>query len=868
MAATAAPTRTKRRSAWDGARRIPPVAAAAVERGRLTALLEDGIARPVTLVAGPAGGGKTILMADWARQHAAHGRVSWVTLGRAEVTLRGLWTALAATLGAGALGAHAPETPEELAGRVVASLGRARRPVVLVLDDVHEADGQPLAAFVHALVAAPSALRLVLGTRIDPGLALQRLRINDQLSEVRSRDLAFTTAEAAQLFEREGVALTREQVERLVDRTEGWAAGLRLAALMLTDEDEPETAVAEFTGDDRAVVSYLIQEVLDRQPDAMRELLLRTAVVDRVCGPLADALTGDIGGQTLLEELLRRNAFVVPLDRHGRWFRYHALFADLLRSRLAGRGSAAWCEQHRRAAHWFAGEGLAAEALDHAVTAADWETVRQVLADHWRRLRADGAGAALDAALDAMPAETLEQSPDLQLIAATRAFDRGDCERAEALLDRALVRRDRLSTRRRASFARDLALTRMERARALGDVDAGVAQAAVAGASLQGNTDHDLCSRALAHLELGRLRMASGHEDAETELRTAAELARAGAAASTAALANAERALAHALDGRIGEATLVLGAVPEPTGAAADLARAAVAAEAGDLSFAAAALARAREAAEDCRLRAVQLAVVHARIASRGDAATAADALETLRAVTAGWRLPARCESLATTACIRLATVLAQADALPVGPDDHGVAVATALALLARGDASAALREAAAVTAGAGVPTLAMGGALAVAAAASDAEGDRPEAARLAERALEHAEPDGLRLALADPAPAIEPVLVHLLRFGTAHRSLVGEVQELMRSGATDVAGSPRPLREELSARELAVLRYLPTMLTSQEIAGELFVSLNTVKSHLKNIYRKLEADGRRHAVRRARELGLIAPGGLTMTRR
>jgi LuxR family maltose regulon positive regulatory protein len=152
-------------------------------------------------------------------------------------------------------------------------------------------------------------------------------------------------------------------------------------------------------------------------------------------------------------------------------------------------------------------------------------------------------------------------------------------------------------------------------------------------------------------------------------------------------------------------------------------------------------------------------------------------------------------------------------------------------------------------------------GALAVAAAASEAEGDSAGAARLAERALERAEPEGLRLALADAAPMIEPAFAHLLRFGTAHRSLVGEVLELVHSGAAPNGEPPLPPREELSARELAVLRYLPTMLTSQEIAGELFVSLNTVKSHLKNVYRKLDADGRRDAVRRARELGLVAPG-------
>ncbi len=196
--------------------------------------------------------------------------------------------------------------------------------------------------------------------------------------------------------------------------------------------------------------------------------------------------------------------------------------------------------------------------------------------------------------------------------------------------------------------------------------------------------------------------------------------------------------------------------------------------------------------------------------------------------------------------------------------------MALALASLSRGETGAAQRRALRLVDDADLDMAALPvvGALAVAAAATEVAGDRPGAARLAERALERAEPEGLRLALADAAPAIEPAFGHLLRYGTAHRSLIGEVLDLVRSGATEHGEAPKPLRDELSTRELAVLRYLPTMLTSQEIAGELFVSLNTVKSHLKNIYRKLDADGRRDAVRRARGLGLVAPGGLGSPRR
>ena len=289
-------TRSPRPEAPRGGSQIPLVADRVIPRERLTADLERAISRPVTLVAAQAGAGKTMLLANWARRHPGAGRVTWLTLSPAESTIGGFWSALSKALGKTAMRGPSPDSPDEIAARVRALLGSARRPVALVLDDFHEADGPELSATMHALVAEPSLLRVVIATRVDPGLALQRLRIDDQLSEVRGHDLAFTVDEAGELFEREGLGLSATQVESLVDTTEGWAAGLRLAALMLADEADPATAVSEFAGDDHAVVSYLIEEVLDRQPAPMRELLLRTAVVDRVSGPLADALTGGLVG--------------------------------------------------------------------------------------------------------------------------------------------------------------------------------------------------------------------------------------------------------------------------------------------------------------------------------------------------------------------------------------------------------------------------------------------------------------------------------------------------------------------------------------------------------------------------------------------
>jgi LuxR family transcriptional regulator, maltose regulon positive regulatory protein len=269
------------------------------------------------------------------------------------------------------------------------------------------------------------------------------------------------------------------------------------------------------------------------------------------------------------------------------------------------------------------------------------------------------------------------------------------------------------------------------------------------------------------------------------------------------------------------------------------------------------------------RLPTIQLELVRARLVRPGDTAGVADALAALVAAAAGWRPPGFTAAQIDAARLRLRTWLdggADVQDEPAGSEAPVFVLANAVALLHAGAPAEAHACAAplaeALEPGAADPVAV--GALAVTAAACDAEGDRGTAARVAEQALDLAEPEGIRLAIADAAPAIEPVLAHLLRYGTTHRSLIGEVLELARTGTTG-AGSAAvaPLREELSVRELAVLRYLPTMLTSQEIAGELFVTLNTVKSHLKSIYRKLDAEGRRDAVRRARELGLVAPSGL-----
>ncbi|WP_027008080.1 LuxR C-terminal-related transcriptional regulator [Conexibacter woesei] len=857
--------------------------------------MDDAVDRPVTLVAAPPGAGKTMLLSAWldARAHPGPAAAAWVAFDRSCADLGDVWARFVAAFGGGALRGAAPATPERLAERVAAAVEArpGRAPFVLVVDDLQDAEGAAAPAVLATLLRVrPQRLRLVLSTRNDPDLPLHRLRVAGELSELRGSDLAFTAPEAAQLLAGHDVQLAEDDLGQLVARTEGWAAGLRLAALSLAGHPDPGALVADFAGDDRAVVAFLIEEVLSRQPAPVRELLLRTAIVaEHVSGPLADALTAGHGAQDMLEALVRANAFVVPLDRHGHWFRYHALFAELLRSQLAALGPEAVAEQHRRAAAWFSEQGNPAEAVRHAALGRDWDLAERVLAEHWIELRLDGAGATLDAVVTGLSEDALERRPHVTLVAAARSLDEGDGERAAALMRTAAGAREHLTGPRRALLTRDLSLLRLERARRKGDFDAGHRERAVAAAAITRDDAHrDRVARALAHLELGRLQAAEGEAGAEGELRRAGELARQAGTPAVESAAGAERAWLCAREGRLRQATLAADAVladqgegcAEPLVAPAHLARALAAAESGNTLLADAELERAGRAsaaggAVPDRLTELSLLLVRSRLLAGADRDGAAAALTVLAELLDGWTPPEAMRAQARAARARLLTRsgadaaalradVAAADADADVAHQPVLAIALARCELAAGQPGAALERASAVVDGTDVAGCDAVAALAVAAAAAEVQHERRTAAELAERALDLAEPDGLRLGLAEATPAIEPVFQHLLRFGTSHRSLIGEVQELVASGTSASAGGDvEPLREELSERELAVLRYLPTMLTAGEIAGELFVTVNTVKSHLKSIYRKLDAGGRRDAVRRARELGLVAPGRL-----
>src|SRR5919107_2151903 len=337
--------------------------------------------RGVTLVAAPAGSGKTVLLRSWVAAAGLVDRVAWVSVERGERDAQRFWLSvigeLRAAAGADAFIETLTPTPDfegdAIVERLLAELGSLEERVVLVIDDLHElASREALAQLELLLARRPELLQVVLASQRDPQLGLHRLRLSGQLTEIRAAELGFTLEEARELLAASGIALTDESLALLHARTEGWAAGLRLAALSLAGHPDPERFVAEFSGSERTVADYLFAEVLDRQPAEVQRLLLRTSVLERVNGPLADLLVQGSGSERILLGLEEANAFVVSLDAERSWFRYHQLFADLLRLELRRTDPDAVPQLHRCAAHWHAEHGYTVDAIRHAQAAQDW----------------------------------------------------------------------------------------------------------------------------------------------------------------------------------------------------------------------------------------------------------------------------------------------------------------------------------------------------------------------------------------------------------------------------------------------------------------------------------------------------------------
>jgi LuxR family transcriptional regulator, maltose regulon positive regulatory protein len=396
------------------------------------------------MMAAPPGSGKTLLLRSWLGEAGLAESAAWVSVGRDERDPQRLWLsvvdALGQTVPGSALVRPLTAAPDlngwAIVERLLTDLAPLDQRLWLVIDDLHELGSDQARQQLELLVMrAPAELRFVLATRHDVRLGLHRLRLEGELAEIRAADLRFSLAEARALFAAAGVELAGPALGMLYERTEGWAAGLRLAALSLAGHPDPDRFAAEFSGSERTVAEYLLAEVLDRQSEQVRRLLLRTSVLERVNGELADVLTGDSGGERVLQDLEEANAFVVSLDPARSWFRYHRLFADLLQLELRRTGPGEVRALHELAAGWLAEHGLAVEAIRHAQAARDWGLAARLLADHWPSLYLGGRTATGHELMAGFPAGAPAADAELAAVAAADELAQGSLETAQRYLE-------------------------------------------------------------------------------------------------------------------------------------------------------------------------------------------------------------------------------------------------------------------------------------------------------------------------------------------------------------------------------------------------------------------------------------------------
>ena len=855
-----------------------------------------GGATRVTLVSAPAGSGKTSLLRAWIVDAGVVESIAWVSMSAEERDPQRFWLsvldAVRGTKAGSELIRELTPAPDldggAIAERLLADLSALGERIWLVVDDLHQlGSGDALRQLELLLMRAPAEFRFVLATRGDLRLGLHRLRLDGDLTEIRAADLRFSLDESRALFEAAGVQLSDSALEVLADRTEGWAAGLRLAALSLAGHRDPERFAAAFAGSERTVAEYLLAEVLDRQPERIRRLLLRTSVLERVSGELADLLTGGCDGQRILQELEDAGAFVVALDPRRSWFRYHHLFADLLQLELRRGAADEVTSLHRAAAGWFAARGDAVEAIRHAQAAGDWGFAGRLLSENWFGLVLSGRSVTARELLAGFHVGTVAGDAELRALTAASELDRGSPDEAERHLALASQAAESAPVDRRGRLLLVLAIVRLSIASHRGDLQAVVEQAhgllvpAEAPDAAQLGLGDDL--RALALLQFGVAELWTGRfQEAERHLEQALGISQRigrpflelGALAHLAQIAIFDSV---PLGARRSKEAIELaqrhGWADDPVAGVAYAIHGIAMVAQGRLSEAESWL----QHAERTRLPWISPAGGLMLYVMRGllEAANGDDA-EALRAFRSAERLgellvqphvlAARIPGHLVRTLVRLGEIQRAEEILAqINETERALPetrIASAALRLARDDAQGATQLLASLLderALATRPRVWPVQALLLEAISRDALGETERAERALERSLDLAEPEGLLIPfLLYPAAGL---LERHRRRRTSHAALISEILDLL-PGRTPARhrDTARLLSGPLTESETRVLRYLPTNLSAPEIAGELYLSLNTIRTHMRHLYAKLGVHARAEAVERARALGLLAP--------
>jgi LuxR family transcriptional regulator, maltose regulon positive regulatory protein len=871
-----------------------------IARDDLLATLDRAVASKVTIISAPAGSGKTSLLRAWADRPGQRHRLAVMQVQRDQQDAQQFWLALLSavrhasgtTSGAGPPTATPEFNGRAMVDRVLSELEDQRGRVVLVIDDLHELTSpEALDQLTRLLTNLPSNAHAVLAMRHDVRLRLHRLRLAGELAEIRGKDLRFTERETRELLDASGITLSEAGAALLHQRTEGWVAGLRLAVISLADHPYPEQFVAEFSGSDRTVAEYLVAEMLERQPDDVQQLLLRTSLLDQVSGELADLLTGRTGSERILLALEDANAFVVSLDPERTWFRYHHLFADLLRLELRRRQPDQVPALHRRAAEWFVRHGQATDAIRHTQAAGDWPDAARLLADHAFGLTMDGQEQTIGALLRTFPPGA--DYPELALIRAGHNLAQGHLDEAAAHLAVAEAHAETTAPDRQRRLRVAVASLKLALAARRGHLAGVTEQARFLDSPVTGQSDEDIALsndlRAVALMTLGTVEACLGLADAERHLREGAVLARKigrpylevrclvqlGFASKIHPFGTTRRRCQEAIaiaerygwgaEWYMAPALITLADTMVWTGEFDEgerwlqrTLRALQADTGADIMLLVHIVSGMLQA---CRGRR------HEALHEFSEAQYLESQLEGSHALASqvtGWMLATQAR-LGTPGEAR-ASLAALADERASSGEIHD---ARAVICLAEGDPAGVLGAVQDVLDGT-APVIGYGTvveAQLLAGLAHRQLGDQRAANQAAERALALAEPN--RLILPFVMTGSRELLEALPQHQTAHAALLADIFDVLHGSSPKADDQPPPQdAEELSPGELRVLRYLPTNLSRPEIAGELSVSRNTVGTHIRNIYAKLQVRDRSSAVQRARELRLLGGRPYALARR
>jgi LuxR family maltose regulon positive regulatory protein len=881
----------------------PPVPRELVSRPRLIDRLNRGLEDKLILVCSPAGYGKTMLLSAWA-EHCPH-PVAWISLDEGDNDPARFLLVLARACEAIIPGIsqhfskalQSPRTPasEELLAGLLNEIAQTRGVFVLVLDDYHLISEPAIhQALIYLLNHLPAQLRLAIATRSDPPLQLARLRGRSELTELRLADLCFSEDEAVQFFDHIlRVSLPAEQVALLTRRTEGWIAGLQMAAISLQGAADPGAFIQSFSGSNRYILDYLVEEVLGDQPEAVQTFLLKTSVLNRLCGPLCAALTGEVNSQEILEGLERLNLFIIPLDEERTWYRYHQLFLDLLRKRALQRYPGELAEWQREASRWYESQGYLEEAIEFALAGRDFtraadlveaaaqpallrsemytfrgwvsrlpEAELEARSDlisyyAWVLVLTDSPAESVEAWLSKVESGSESDIAKVGVIRAYQAFIQGGITQAAILLQQSLAGLPADESLFRSVVTWLLSLVHV----LSGDFQTGSqALEEVIQSSLQKKQPliaaGARCALAEIDLRLGRLQAAAENYEEALAIARDAQGRLPVAARALMGLAEVRREwndLEHA--SRYAEEGIALaGQLRESTALTGYITLARIQRARGETSLAQQAMQQAWELArhtETTNLDDQYVRIVQAQLAiQQGD-------LEVARR----WMRPGQL-----------------ADGFD--PDDldqkddyykyhilkyeYLIAARWQIAASQPGKALSRLTPLRIKMEAQGRVHLAIE-ALMLEARAYQALRDQRQALDCFERSLALAEPGGYMRLYLDEGEAMKPLLEEAVRRGNCPQYASRLLAALQAErGTGERAGAPSQaagLVEPLTEREVELLGLIAAGLSNQEIAGRLFISLPTVKWHTNNIYSKLGVRNRIQAVAQARALGILPPG-------